>query len=333
MKHLQQNWFVYLIALVVLGAFAERALRPATVSTVNMVTTTVLDSHWVAPSLYTDETPKGEALQELLYGEDLIVNTARYFGPKGSVAQITNGMNCQNCHLNGGRKAWGNNYGAVAATYPKFRDRSGSVESISKRVNDCFERSLNGNAIDTNSREMKAIIAYIQWLGKDVEKGKVMKGVGISQLTYLDRPASPEKGKQVYSTKCVSCHGADGQGQPDANGIVYNYPPLWGPHSYNNGAGLYRLSRLAGYIKDNMPFNQASHEQPALTDEECWDVAAFINAQPHPTKDISHDWPDISKKPVDHPFGPYADGFSEQQHKFGPFKPIIAARKQQAAGK
>lgn len=333
MKHLQQNWLVYLIALIVLGAFVERALRPATIPAVNMTSTTIVDSHWVAPSLYTDETPKGNALDELLYGEDLIVNTARYFGPKGSVAQITNGMNCQNCHLNGGRKAWGNNYGAVAATYPKFRDRSGSIESISKRVNDCFERSLNGSAIDSNSREMKAIIAYIQWLGKDVPKGKVMKGVGITQLTYLDRPASPEKGKQVYSAKCVSCHGADGQGQPDANGIVYNYPPLWGPHSYNTGAGLYRLSRLAGYIKDNMPFNQASHEQPALTDEECWDVAAFINAQQHPAKDISKDWPDISKKPVDHPFGPYTDGFSEQQHKFGPFKPIIAARKQQSAGK
>jgi thiosulfate dehydrogenase len=76
-----------------------------------------------------------------------------------------------------------------------------------------------------------------------------------------------------------------------------------------------------------MPLNQTSHQQPALTDEECWDVAAFINTQPHPSKDISRDWPDMSKKPVDHPFGPYADGFTEQQHKFGPFKPIIAAKK------
>lgn len=291
--------------------------------------TVVPDSHWVAPSLYTDETPSGEALEALFYGQDLVANTANYLGPKGSVAQITNGMNCQNCHLNAGRKKYGNNFGAVAAIYPRFSNRSGAVESIAKRVNDCFERSLNGHAIDTNSREMKAIVAYIVWLGKDVPKGKVMKGVGITQLTYLDRAASPEKGKQVYRAKCVSCHGADGQGQPDANGLGYAYPPLWGPHSYNTGAGLYRLSRLAGYIKDNMPLNQVAYAQPALTDEECWDVAAFINAQQHPSKDISKDWPDIRKKPVDHPFGPYADGFSEEQHKFGPFKPIIAARKQQ----
>ena len=78
-----------------------------------------------------------------------------------------------------------------------------------------------------------------------------------------------------------------------------------------------------------MPFNQSTHTNPALTTEEAWDVAAFVNSQPRPQKDISKDWPDISKKPVDHPFGPYTDGFSEQQHKFGPFAPIVEARKKQ----
>jgi thiosulfate dehydrogenase len=38
--------------------------------------------------------------------------------------------------------------------------------------------------------------------------------------------------------------------------------------------------------------------------------------------DLSKDWPNISKKPIDHPFGPYTDSFSEQQHKFGPFGPV-----------
>ena len=78
-----------------------------------------------------------------------------------------------------------------------------------------------------------------------------------------------------------------------------------------------------------MPFNQASHKAPVLSDEESWDVAAFVNSRPRPSKDLSKDWPNIAKKPIDHPFGPYADGFSETQHKFGPFKPIIEARKLQ----
>jgi thiosulfate dehydrogenase len=101
---------------------------------------------------------------------------------------------------------------------------------------------------------------------------------------------------------------------------------LWGNHSYNNGAGLYRLSRFAGYVKDNTPFAQATHKAPALTDEEAWDVAAFVNSQPRPQKDLSNDWPDISKKPFDHPFGPYSDDFNDRQHKYGPFQPIVDAR-------
>jgi thiosulfate dehydrogenase len=118
-----------------------------------------------------------------------------------------------------------------------------------------------------------------------------------------------------------------------ADAKSYTYPPLWGEHSYNIGAGLFRLSRFAGYVRDNMPFNLASHKNPALTDEECWDVAAFVNSRPRPSKDLSKDWPNISKKPIDHPFGPYTDGFNEQQHKFGPFQPIIDARKKQQESK
>jgi thiosulfate dehydrogenase len=79
-------------------------------------------------------------------------------------------------------------------------------------------------------------------------------------------------------------------------------------------------------VKYNMPLG-ASHDSPQLTDEEAWDVAAFINSQPRPKKDIHADWPDVSKKPIDHPFGPFADAFSETQHKYGPFGPIEAAQK------
>ena len=285
---------------------------------------------WTAPSLYLDQTLEGEERRLVIYGEELIANTSKYLGPNGSVAHVTNGMNCQNCHLNAGKKTWGNNYGAVASTYPKFRDRSGSIESIYKRVSDCMERSLNGSALDSNTKEMQAMIAYIKWVGHEVQKDSVPKGSGIKPPEYLDRAASPSNGKIIYLNKCQSCHGANGEGLMAADGSSYTYPPLWGKNSYNIGAGLYRLSRLAGYVRDNMPFNQSTHENPSLSDEECWDVAAFVNSQPRPTKDLSSDWPNVSKKPVDHPFGPYTDGFNETQHKFGPFKPILEARKKQS---
>lgn len=279
---------------------------------------------WKAPSMDAIRNEKNADLIE--YGRNLISNTAAYLGPKGSVAANTNGMNCQNCHLQAGTFPYGNNYSAVFSTYPKYRARSGTIEGIEKRVNDCMERSLNGKPLADNSREMKAIKAYIEWLGKEVPKGEKPEGSGLVELAYLERPADPAKGKLVYDTKCAVCHKDDGSGVLSADAVTYQYPPLWGDHSYNTGAGLYRLSRFAGYVKANMPLG-ATYAAPQLTDEEAWDLAAFVNTMPRPKKDIAADWPKIEEKPIDHPFGPFADGFDEKQHKYGPFGPIAAARK------
>ncbi len=302
---------------------AEIKFIPKT-KTPETVTENAASDLWMAPD--TSLIKKESNSELIIYGRELIAHTSVYLGVKGKIKNLSNGMNCQNCHLEAGTKPFGNNYSGVASTYPKFRERSGSIESIYKRVNDCFERSLNGNALHTSSKEMQAITAYIKWLGKDVPKGEKPKGAGLTELAYLDRAADPQKGKEVYSFKCKSCHGINGEGKLNADGLGYQYPPLWGDRSYNNGAGLYRLSRFAGYVKSNMPYG-TNGESPNLTDEQAWDVAAFVNSQPRPKKDLSNDWPKIAGKPVDHPFGPYADKFNEQQHKYGPFKEIAELKK------
>src|SRR5665647_3094735 len=172
-------------------------------------------------------------------GHDLIENTSYYFGPKGKIAAITNGMNCQNCHMQGGIIPWGNNFSAVIISYPKFSYRSGEMMSVSRRINDCFERSLNGIAIDTNSHEMQAIIAYMHWIGDDIPIGKKPLGSGIMKLKYLDRVADPAKGQIVFTNNCQRCHGKNGEGKFNQNSSGFIYPPLWGANSFNTGAGLY----------------------------------------------------------------------------------------------
>jgi thiosulfate dehydrogenase len=286
-----------------------------------------LPNFWKTPD--STSIPTGKAGDEIRYGRELIRHTAEYLGPKGKVMAISNGMNCQNCHLDAGTKIYGNNFSAVASTYPKFRARSGTEETIEKRVNDCLERSLNGKALSNDSPEMRAIVNYIKWVGKDVPPGETPKGAGLPDLSFLDEPADPTKGKTLYELKCVVCHGKNGEGILNAAGNAWTYPPLWGDKSYNDGAGLYRLSRFAGYIKANMPLG-ATFDKPQLTDEECWHLAAYVNSLGRPTMDKSTDWPDISKKPIDHPYGPFVDGFAEDQHKFGPFKPIVEKREQAA---
>ena len=148
-KIIKSNWqLVILIIAIVVVALTEtiKVIKP---SNNEVLSQTLKDSAWVPPSLFVDNLLEGEEREMVIYGEDIIANTSRYFGPHGSVAAITNGMNCQNCHLNAGRKNWGNNYSAVYSTYPKFRERSGAIETIYKRVSDCFERSLNGTAPDS----------------------------------------------------------------------------------------------------------------------------------------------------------------------------------------
>lgn len=284
-------------------------------------------TYWKAPDVST--IPAGALGEEIRYGNELVAHTSDYLGPKGTILQMSNGMNCQNCHLDAGTKPFGNNYSAVASTYPKFRARSGTQETIEKRVNDCFERSLNGASLQEDSKEMKAIVAYIHWLGKYVKKNEVPVGAGLTELPFLDRAADPLRGKLMYEEKCTVCHGKNGEGIANAENTGWTYPPLWGEKSYNIGAGLFRLSRFAGYIKTNMPLG-ATADAPQLSDEEAWDIAAYVNSMARPAKDLSKDWPDITKKPLDHPFGPFNDGFDEKQHKYGPFLPIKEKRKEQS---
>ncbi|MBE7179388.1 MAG: c-type cytochrome [Mucilaginibacter polytrichastri] len=279
---------------------------------------------WKAPGENT--IPAGKPGEMIRYGRELLAHTAKYFGPNGSVAAISNGMNCQNCHLDAGTRIYGNNYASFVSSFPKRLGRSGKIEPASARIAECFNRSLNGRVPDTSGKEIQAMLAYMTWVGRAVKKKEKLFGTATEKLPYLNRPADPEQGRAIYQNKCQSCHGAKGEGVPTADKKSYTYPPLWGDHSYNDGAGMYRLSNFAGFVKNNMPFG-ASYENPQLSNEECWDVAAFVNSQPRPHKDPKKDYPDPRDKPIDAPYGPYADAFSEQQHKYGPFAPIAEQHK------
>lgn len=306
-----------LLVVVVLVAFQL-------VSVVKKADSIDYDSIWYSPDI--NNVAHDDAGVLIRYGRELIEHTSVYLGPKGKVIQTSNGMNCQNCHLQSGTKPFGNNYGAVASTYPKFRERSGTVEGFEKRINDCIERSLNGTPISDTCREMKAMVAYLKWVGKDVRAGTSPKGSGIIKLSYLERAADPNKGAEHYKVHCASCHGANGQGIKHPDRLEWLYPPLWGDESYNTGAGLFRISKLAGFIRANMPYG-VSYKDPTLSSEQSWDIAAFINSMPRPHKRFQEDWPDVAQKPVDHPFGPYDDVFSEARHKYGPYREIAEAKK------
>ncbi|MGH8522331.1 MAG: c-type cytochrome, partial [Gammaproteobacteria bacterium] len=139
------------------------------------------------------------------------------------------------------------------------------------------------------------------------------------------------RGARIFAETCSSCHGADGQGQRAEAGAGYQFPPLWGPDSYNNGAGMNRLLTAAAYAKHNMPLG-TQFDSPVLTDEEAYDVAGYLVSQKRPEKaNLDRDFPVRLQKPIDTPYGPYADNFSPQQHKYGPYAPLRAKLRALAA--
>ena len=274
-------------------------------------------------------TPEGKLIR---YGHELIAHTPRYLGPGAKNPGLRlagNNLACQNCHLQAGQKAFAAPYVGVWGIYPTYKGRENAISTLEERINGCMARSLNGRPLPVSGAEMKALVTYMKWLSRQVPVGDKVRGQGFVKFTMPDRMADLGQGKVLFARQCASCHGANGQGQrngaPVADG--YQYPPLWGPDSYNDGAGMHRLQTAARFIKGNMPFGVTA-EHPLLTDDEAYDVAAYINSRPRPhMANLAQDYPDLKKKPVDCPYPPYADQFSQRQHQLGPYAAMAAGRK------
>jgi thiosulfate dehydrogenase len=266
----------------------------------------------------------------VLRGRDLFNETYRFIGPEAprSSRYAGNNLSCQNCHLQGGTRRFGLPIVGVYGVYPAFMARENEVRTLEDRINGCLERSMNGRAMPADAPEMKALVAYMQFLSSGVPIGRAVDGRGTPAVPLMPRAADPSRGRAVFAGQCASCHQANGLGlrrgrQGDANG--YLYPPLWGSDSFNEGAGMHRLIASASFIRANMPFG-AQADAPVLSIEDAWDLAAYVNSQPRPIRPhLDRDYPDRTLKPVDAPFGPYADSFPAEQHRLGPFQPMMPA--------
>jgi len=198
---------------------------------------------------------------------------------------VGNRLRCVSCHLDEGRRSPGTWIGAYAR-YPTYRSRSGSVETIEYRVNDCFQRSMNGSAIDPAGRDMAAIVAYLAFLSRDVVISPPAKA-GANPQRWSGLTADSASGRKVYGSICAKCHGNSGEGTVAA-------PPLWGDKSFNIGAGMARVRTAAEFIRANMPYDRPG----TLTDQQAFDVAAYVVGRPRPDyRGKEHDWPNGDPPP------------------------------------
>lgn len=230
------------------------------------------------------EGPLGESIRR---GEALVRFTKRELPD-----HVGADMQCTSCHLKGGTVPNAGPWVGVTGVFPEYRSRNAHVNTLEERVNDCFERSLNGAPLPLDSPDMVAIIAYMQWLSKGDPVGVPIEGRGFPKLKA---PAPPDKarGATIYAQRCQACHGPSGAGVIAADGTA-NFPPLWGPKSFNIGAGMARQETAAGFIQANMPLGQAG----TLTAQEAADVAAYVVEQQRPDyAEKEEDWAKGGKPP------------------------------------
>ena len=261
------------------------------------------------------------------YGKRLLGQTSELLGPDvadPNMRYTFGRLSCGACHLGNGTEPGTLGLPPASGHYPRFSARSNTTTTIEDRINECMQRSLNGRALPKSSPEMIAMASYIRSLSdRDAATGAGgRKANEPPAFKTPTRAASPAAGKRVFEQRCTACHGTDGAGLLAAANPIHGYvfPPLWGPDSFNTGAGMHRVLTAARFIKARMPLGR-----PDLDDDQAFDVAAFINAQPRPEMaKLQLDYPDRKTKPVDTGYGPFADSFPLEQHRFGPFQPIEA---------
>ena len=196
-------------------------------------------------------------------------------------------MSCNNCHLNGGQREKSLPLVGITGMFPEYNRRSGRLFTLNDRIVDCFLRSQNatghsptgGSLPSLAAKEALAVAAYLTWLSRGFEVGRNppwrgQNAIPAAKLIPVEA-LDPAKGEAIFKERCITCHGADGQGVA----IGDKKPgPLWGPDSWNDGAGAARVYTLAGIIRYSMPYLDPG----STTDEDAQFLAAFINSKPRP---------------------------------------------------
>lgn len=273
---MRKNVLWLMLVIVLVFAFGCSADKEETVE--DQASQEASASNEIPEVMPTDELdPDHPMTAAIQYGEEIFNETNTVLAD-----YVGNELSCQSCHADGGLSDSSTLVGVVA-DYPQYRPREGVVFTLEDRINGCMIRSMNGEMLPADSEEMRALMAYFSHISKGVAIGEERPWFEPNEMETIPEP-DVVVGEELYESKnCLSCHGENGEGIGANTG-----PALWGENSFNDGAGLARLSKMAGYIQNNMP----PGEEGSLTDQEASDLAAYILMQDRPKfKDVDKDFP------------------------------------------
>ena len=169
-----------------------------------------------------------------------------------------------------------------AKRYP-MPGAGGRSFTLEDRIARCFTHSLSGKAPDPASPEAKALVAYLT----SISAGPAASPPARARFNTVDpvnivpiAQLNAARGRMKYDRYCSGCHGLDGQGYRERRTpLPYDYvPPVWGPRSYDNAAGLARVYTLAGFVRHAMPWDEPGE----VNDLDAQEIAAFVDGQPRP---------------------------------------------------
>ncbi len=212
--------------------------------------------------------PAGPVGEAIAYGHAIIVDTPRLMKP-----YVGAQMSCAACHIAAGTQPRGGSFIGLYGRFPQWNKRAHRVIALQDRIAECFLYSMNGKAPAYSSKAMIAIVAYIAWLSRGVPVGAPQPQDDRYIVPLPKVAANVDDGAKIYASKCSMCHQSNGGGISAAG-----FPPLWGAHSFNSGAGMAHADRMTGFIRYNMPQNAPG----SLSVSQSYDVAAFVLSHARP---------------------------------------------------
>jgi len=270
------------VTLACAAAACGRANTPKPSPGPLVAATTTMVTAWQLPQNPLDagalkDVADQRVAEQIRWGFKIFTNTPR------EARQFTGGsVSCANCHLNAGQRDRALPLVGITGMFPEYNARAARLITLADRIVDCFMRSENapGEVYPAaTSKEVIALAAYITWLsrGQEVGRNPSWRGhnaIAAANLLPMDK-LDAARGEAVYRERCTSCHGADGQGVWIGDKKA---GPLWGPDSWNDGAGASRVYTLAGIVRYTMPYLDPG----SLSDADAQHVAAFITSQKRP---------------------------------------------------
>lgn len=258
---------IYVSSTSAKASHDQQQVAPATSSAAPVVDKRAT---FAAPTLST--MPTDDFGQMVRLGEQIFEDPAHE-----ASTYVGNDLRCSNCHLDAGRLANSAPMWGAYVSYPAYRSKNGHVNTFEERLQGCFRFSMNGKAPPLGDKVLVALESYSYWMSKGAPIDPDIAGRGYPKLDKPPMPPDYHRGQSVYGEHCALCHGPNGAGR-QANDGSPAFPALWGPDSFNWGAGMGSFENAADFIRANMPLGQAE----SLSVQEAWDVAIFMDSQERP---------------------------------------------------